>query len=147
MVFTCFRSAPNYPNLKPFESLLMYLETFGCITNNINVLWSVYRPSDLLRSRRLMEHLWYHRELSLPLSDRNPWVELKSLACFHISRWSPDFFFQASYTIAEIEFTTATIILYSQWHSSVSSRASLGSQTIDTNLLTNIIRRMLITCS
>ena len=27
------RSAPHYPNLNPFESLLMYLETFGCITN------------------------------------------------------------------------------------------------------------------
>ena len=44
-----------------------------------------------------MEHLWYNRELSLLLSDRNLWVELKSLARFHISRWSPEFFFfQAS---------------------------------------------------
>ena len=78
-----------------------HLSHFSCIWKHlvvlqINVSWSVYRPSDLLRSRRLMKHLLYQRELSLPLSDRNPCVELKSLARFHISRWSPEFFFSGS---------------------------------------------------
>ena len=140
MVFTCFRAAPNYPHLKPFESLLMYLETFGCITNKCIVI--------SLSSGWLLAIETINRTPLIPqgtiVTTERP--KPLTLALLHISRLNPESFFSR----LRIQLHKLRSQLWGSffiWHSFVSSGASLRSQTIVTSLLTNTLCRMLITCS